>query len=134
MRSSEAVGTFADLERQLDRLVRAKDPHAFLVIEVQDTPHFLQFSAGPEAIELDYPLITAEQRKREGAFRRFCTGAGLTLRDTTGSDGSRFLDCDLPRDVGAAAATVRRALQDLFGASATTRLLFRGDRLPAVAA
>jgi hypothetical protein len=127
-------GTFADLERQVDRLLRATDPHAFLVIELQGTPHFLQFSASSEGIELDYPLVTEEQKKREGALRTVCSGAGLRLRESTGSDGTRFLDCDLPRDAKVAAAAVRRALELMFGASPDTQLLFGGDRLPAVAA
>ena len=127
-------GTFADLQPQLDRLVRATDPHAFLVIELEDTPHFVQFSAGADVIELDYPIVTVEQRSREAAVRQFCTTAGHRLRETTGSNGARFLDCDLPRDATLAAAAVRQALEAVFGATATTRLLFGGDRLPAVAA
>jgi hypothetical protein len=127
-------GTIADVERHLERLLKASDPHAYLIIEVRGTPHFLQFTASPHAIELDYPLASEEQRGRERAVRTFCSGAGLRLRETEGSDGTRFLDCDLPHDAAAAAGTVQGALRDLFGATSATQLLFTGNGLPKVAA
>jgi hypothetical protein len=122
------------VERHLGRLLSAADPHAFLVIEVEGTPHFLQFNATASTIELDYPQATVEQRQRAAALGSICSGAGLLLRKTEGSDGTHFLDCDLPRDPPSAAATVRRALQELFGASSSTTLLFSGEGLPTVAA
>ncbi len=134
MSETSTRGTLADVERHLKRLLKASDPHAFLVIELQGTPHFLQFTASAKAIEMDYPLASEEQRGRENAVRTFCTGAGLRLRQTEGSDGTRFLDCDLPHDTAPAAGIVQRALHELFGASSTTQLLFSGDGLPRVAA
>jgi hypothetical protein len=131
---TESRGTLADVKLHLERLLKASDPHAFLLIELQGTPHFLQFAASAQGIEMDYPLATEEQRRHEIAVRSFCSGSGLQLRQTEGSDGTRFLDCDLPRDAAAAAATVRKALVDLFGASPTTILVFTGDGLPQVAA
>jgi hypothetical protein len=131
---TRARGTLGDVERHLERLLKASDPHAFLVIEVQGTPHFLQFTASAAAIEMDYPLATQEQQAREAAVGTFCREAGLQFRKTEGSDGTRFLDCDLPHDAASAATLVRRALEDLFGASSTSQLLFSGDGLPRVAA
>jgi hypothetical protein len=118
----------------LRRLLAATDPHAFLIITVEGTSHFLQFSADSTGIELDFPLVTAEQEKRELAIRRFCQGPDMSLRESSGSDGSRFLDCDLPRDARRAAEIARQALQDLFGVAESGRLLFQGDLLPPVAA
>jgi hypothetical protein len=131
---TSARGTFADVQQHLERLLSASDPNAFLVIELQDTRHFLQFTASTEAIELDYPLATEEQRRQEDAVGAFCRKAGLQSRRTEGSDGTRFLDCDLPRDAATAAAIVRKALEDLFGASSMTQLRFSGDGLPRVPA
>ena len=132
--ANSARGTLADVQRHLERLLKASDPHAFLVIELQGTTHFLQFTANAGAIEMDYPLVSKEQRQREDVLRTFCTGAGLRLRQTQGSDGTQFLDCDLPHDIAPAAAIVRRALEELFGATSTTQFLFSGDGLPKVAA
>ena len=131
---STTLSALPDVETHLRRLVTAKDPHAFLVITVAGTSHFLQFSADTNAIELDFPLVTADQKSREGSVRSFCQGAGFTLRESTGSDGTRFLDCDLPRDAKLAAPAVQRALRELFGVADSVQLLFEGDKLPPVAA
>jgi hypothetical protein len=132
--ATSARGTIADVERQIEGLLNASDPHAFLVIELQGTTHFLQFTASADAIEMDYPLVSDEQRQREDLLRTLCTAAGLRFRQTEGSDGTKFLDCDLPHDAARAAAIVRRALEELFGATSTTQLLFSGAGLPKVAA
>jgi len=116
------------------RLLEATDPHAFLAISVAGSPHFLQFSASSTGIELDFPLLTAEQQTYEKVFRQFCRGPDLSLRESSGSDGSRFLDCDMPRDAHRAAEIARQALRDLFGVADSARLTFEGDLLPPVAA
>jgi len=116
------------------RLLEATDPHAFLVISVAGTPHFLQFNASKAAIELDFPLVTADQRAHEKAFRQFCRGPDLSLRESSGSDGSRFLDCDLPHDAHRAAEIARQALRALFGVADSAPLTFEGELLPPVAA
>jgi len=131
---STNAGTVADVERHIRRLLEATDPHAFLVISVAGSPHFLQFSASSAAIELDFPLVTAEQQAHEKAIRQFCRGPDMSLRESSGSDGSRFLDCNLPRDAHRAAEIARQALRDLFGVADSARLTFAGDLLPPVAA
>ena len=127
-------GTLPDVQGHLERLLKASDPQAFLIIALQGTPHFLQFTASADVIEMDYPLATDEQRQRGDAVSAFCQRSGLRLRKTEGSDGTQFLDCDLPHDAAAAAAIVQRAINELFGASSTTELRFSGHGLPKVAA
>src|ERR1051326_6082550 len=50
---TESRGTLADVKLHLERLLKASDPHAFLLIELQGTPHFLQFAASAQGIEMD---------------------------------------------------------------------------------
>ena len=128
------TGTLADVETHVRRLIRATDPQAFLIITVKKTSHFLQFSASKTGIELDFPLATAEQQAGEHAFREFCQGPDVSLRESSGSDGTRFLDCDLPREAQRASELIERALRELFGVADSTRLMFEGDMLPPVAA
>jgi hypothetical protein len=78
---------------------------------------------------MDFPQVTDAQRRRARVFRTLCTSAGLPLRETDGSDGSKFLDCDLPRDATRASDVVERALIELFDASSSTPLRFSGDHL-----
>jgi len=131
---STTAGTVADIETHMRRLLKATNPHAFLVISVAGSHHFLQFSASSAAIEVDFPLVTAEQQALEEAFRKFCRAPDMSLRESSGSDGSRFLDCDLPRDAHRAAEIAGQALRDLFGMDDSAGLTFEGDLLPPVAA
>ena len=47
-----------------------------------------------------------------------------------GSDGARFLDCDLSRDPASAAIDIGRVLESLFEVRTTTKLRFVGEMLP----
>jgi hypothetical protein len=127
------AGRIADVEGYISRLA-AGGPEAFLVIEVGAPDAVLQLKATGEGFELDHPLVTPGQRGREGSFRTFCEGLGLRLKDVAASNGARFLDCYLSRDIAAAAASVREALAELFGVDATTALRFSGFGLAQVAA
>jgi hypothetical protein len=91
---------------------------------------FLQFTAGPEAIQMDHPLISDIQRSREQAFRLACEAIQRLPYERLGSDGARFLDCDLSRDPSRAAIDIGRVLESLFAIRPTTQLRFVGEMLP----
>ena len=124
---SVAPGTAADIATHLQRLLDAPEGSS-LTIEVAGVEDaFVQFTAAPESIQIDQPLITARQVGREAALREVFTTGGLIPYESRGSDGSRFLDCDLPRDSAAAAIAVARVLQSVFGVGASTELRFVGN-------
>jgi hypothetical protein len=130
--SSVAFGTVADTATHLQRLLDAPSD-AFLIIELaEDRGSFVQFTAGPNEIQIDYPLLYPEQVAREEAFRRVYAAAGLSPYETRVSDEDRFLDCDLPRDAVAAAIVVDRILTSVFGVTRSTELRFVGDGLAPV--
>jgi hypothetical protein len=89
------AGDLRDLPDYFVALRNARSADAFLVLEVQQTGDFLQFTASSSLIELDMPLITQRQRDLEPMFRAAAHGLGLVVRVTAGSDGSQFLDIDL---------------------------------------
>jgi hypothetical protein len=125
--SSVASGTVADLDAYIQKLLNAPSGSS-LIIEVSElADRFLQFTAGPDAIQIDHPLITAEQIQREQALRRILEAAGLTPYETRGSDGSRFLDCDMPPHETEAAILVRGLPQSLFGVDSSSELRFFGN-------
>jgi hypothetical protein len=126
---SVEVGTASDLPLHLRRLKEAPQG-AFLIVEVGGLDDaFLQFSAGPGVIQMDHPLITKLQAAREQEFRVACAAIGRVPYESPASDGSRFLDCDLPDDPLAAAADVRRVLEVLFRVQLSTPLNFVGEGL-----
>jgi hypothetical protein len=127
---SVALGTVADASAHIQRLLDAPDG-SFLVIElpgVEDA--FLQFTAGPDGIQIDHPLITPAQVEREPALQQVFAAAGFMPYQTSGSDGSRFLECDVPRDAAGAAILVERVLESVFGVTSSTELRFVGEGLP----
>ena len=130
---SAESGTLADARAHLQRLLAA--PHgSFLVIEVAGVEDaFLQFTADPHEIQIDHPLVTPVQLEREDMLRRAFVAAGFTPYETPGSDGTRFLDCNVPRDAAGAATVVRTIFETAFGATASTEFRFIGAGLPPVA-
>jgi hypothetical protein len=126
---SAVLGTAADLPRHLTRLTRAPSGAYLIVQAAGEDDAFLQFSAGRDAIQMDHPLITEKQLSREDAFRAACESIRRVAYETRGSDGSRFLDCDLPTDPSVAAADARRVLESVFEIQPNTQLRFIGEGL-----
>jgi hypothetical protein len=128
------LGRPEDIRRHLQRVLDAPAGSS-LIIEVHGGGDaFLQFTAGPDVIQIDHPLITAAQMEREAALRRVLTDAGLTPYETPGSNGARFLDCDVPRHAGTAAVIVHAILTHLFQIDSASQLGFIGNGLPSAAA
>jgi hypothetical protein len=131
--SSAEFGTLADASAHLQRLLDAPEG-SFLIIEVTGVEDaFLQFTAGPRGIQIDYPLITPAQIEREHSLRGALAAAGITPYDTPGSDGDRFLDCEVPRDAARTAILVQRIFALVFDATSSTEVRFVGDGLPPAA-
>lgn len=75
---SVVLGTAVDMAAQITSLLEAP-PGSSLVIDVSGCEDaFVQFVVGPDAIQFDHPLITANQIQRDEALRSVLLGAGLT--------------------------------------------------------
>ena len=117
------------LLQHVERLVRSNVYGAFLIVSVAGTEDFLQMSAGPGAVQLDLPLITPRQAALEPEIRAVAAGEGLSVYESEGTDGARFLDMDLEKDSARVAAVCRAFLRGVFGAGEGARLEFEGDGL-----
>jgi hypothetical protein len=100
-----------------------------LVIEAPGTDSFVQFSAVPGEVQMDFPLVTEAQKVREPQIRRFCDEHGLQIHANRGSDGSRFLDCALPRDAATSVHVVTQALRTVLAVEPQTTLTFHSAGL-----
>ena len=132
-RQSVEIGTVTDLAGHIQRLIDAPEGSSLVIELIGREDAFLQFTAGPNRIQIDHPLITRQQVEREDALRRAVSAVGLTPYETLGSDGSRFLDTDAPRDPVAAAIQVQRIFESVFRADSSTQLRFVGNGLPPAA-
>jgi hypothetical protein len=106
-------------------LMRAPDP--FLIIGVAGTEDFLQLTASSRGAQIDFPLITERQRHLEPKILQAAAELHLDFHETRGTDGSRFLDCDLVGNSAEIADVCRKLLIHVYGISDSTRLAFETD-------
>jgi hypothetical protein len=118
--------TVAELEPRISHLMRS-GRQTFLIVGIAGTKDFLQLTATPESAQIDFPLITDRQRELESMIRETAAELRLDFRETRGSDGSRFLDCNLRGTPAEIARSCRQLLTRVFGMSEDARLAFTSD-------
>jgi hypothetical protein len=92
-----------------------KSEYAMVVFTAAGTSKFVQFTGGRGGVEMDFPLVEADQRMREPAIREFLQKRGLNIVEKRGSDGSRFLDVLIPPNPAELAEHTRLAFAEVFG-------------------
>lgn len=117
-------GKLTDLAKQFNVYLFSDPPLSSLIIAIKGKEDFIQFSRASMEVELDYPLITERQNENRNKYREICSELGLELRETKGSDGSAFLDADVPADPEKLAKITKRILGSLFGATDETKLKY----------
>jgi len=117
-------GKFRHLPQRFSELINGIPKIESLIIGIGTTDDFIQFSRDATVIELDFPLITERQKELEDDYRKICSDLGIDLIETTGSDGSRFLDADVPTDPEDLARISQTFLTRLYDADESTKLRF----------
>jgi hypothetical protein len=125
-RTHRIRGTVAELEPRISNLMHS-GRQTFLIVRIAGTKDFLQVNATPDSAQIDFPLITDRQRELEPRIRDAAAALLLDFRETRGSDGSRFLDCDLTATPAEIASACRQLLTRVFGVSEDARLAFESD-------
>ena len=118
-------GRVFDLPRYVERLMRAPDANAFLIVNVAATGDFLQLSGDARGVQLDFPMIAARQRSFEAGIRAEAARAGLEVAENYGSDGARFLDISVNGEAQAVAAVCSKVLRAVFNVSGDAELIFQ---------
>ena len=116
--------TLADLETYLAALMRSKHADAFLIVEVEGTLDFLQFTSNSSGVQLDLPLLTERQVALESKFRSIAQELALEIEENKGSSGDRFLDINLSGDASKIAATVEQVFGRLYAVDRETAIRF----------
>ena len=122
-------GGFDDIPSFFQKLMHAQTHNAFLIIQVTDSPDFLQFTAGDEILQMDYPLITDDQKRNARQLSSVCERLGLPSRKNTGTDGSEFLDFDITGTPEEMSLIVQKVFESVFGVSKDQQLTFKGNGL-----
>jgi len=125
-RTLKTKGDASKIEVFVSMLMRSSD-QKFLIVGVRGTEDFLQLTGAPDGAQIDFPLITERQRSLEPKIRQAAEELHLDFRETRGSDGSRFLDCDFTGSAREIADACRKLLVYVYGISETTPLTFETD-------
>ncbi len=122
-------GVLADTPKYLEALMKSDDPHSFLVVTHTPSDEFLQFTAEDNVVQMDYPLITEQQKNKSEMLREICNSLDLELELTTGSDGSKFYDWNLTGDAEEMFQAIAPIFIQAFGAKADDVVFFQHDGL-----
>ena len=101
-------------------LLEAEVTDAFLVVTVRATGDFVQFTAVPGKVQVDFPQVTQRQRQLRPKVEETCRELGLALS----TDGSEFLDYEISGSAESIATIVRELFRGVFGVASDRELLF----------
>lgn len=125
-RVHKITGNPSELEPRIARLMQSHS-QTFLIVRIAGTDDFLQLTAARNGAQIDFPMITDRQRALESKVREAAAELQLSFRETKGTDGSRFLDCDFQGTSHDVTLTCRRLLTRVFGATDDAGLVFESD-------
>lgn len=123
-KSEYADGTLADVEDHFNSLLLSANSHTILVVSVEESGDYLQFTRNKAGIQLDLPQITARQQEFAKKFRDIAQESGLIVITNRGSDNTRFLDINVYGNLTKITATATAFLKKLYAIDESTRLIF----------
>ena len=127
--TSGSQGILSDVPRYIDALLKSNDPHAFLIITHESSGHFLQFTTGENNVQMDFPVITEQQKIKAEKLKTACSNLDLVLEENTGTDGSKFYDWNLSGTPEEMFKIIAPVFIHAFGAKADDVIEFQHDGL-----
>ena len=127
--SAGSQGVLSDAPRYLEALLKSDDPHAFLIITHEPSGDFLQFTAGTNTVQMDFPLITEQQKNKAELIKNTCSNLDLVLERNKGRDGSEFYDWNLSGTPEEMFKIIAPVFILAFGAKADDVIEFQHDGL-----
>ncbi len=125
--SVTSIGNVQNIENIIENLMKSTNEYAYLIIKIQDSEDFIQFTGDAKGVQLDLPLITERQKELETAFWHVGKDLNLKVVENKGSDGSRFLDIDLNGNAFEITNIVKIFIEKLFNVNSSTKLVFEYD-------
>jgi hypothetical protein len=122
--TTSTIGDIANIEDLIEKLMISTNDTAFLRIQIHGTDDFIQFTGGPDGVQLDLPLFNDRQKSLESRFRGVGMDLELNVYETKGSDGSRFLDADINGNASEITTIVKKFVGELFSVTSSTKLVF----------
>ncbi len=124
-----AFGRLSELAGFVARLREARNPQAFLIVELAGTEDFLQMKHYDDTFELDFPVLTERQRSLAAEVQRVYRSLGHTVvEDKSRPLGDVFLDVYLKTDADLVEA-VNKVFEQAFGAEPRQGVIFEWSDL-----
>jgi hypothetical protein len=122
--NSPVRGSTIDIENYIDGLVGAPDEDGVLIITISGTSKFVQFNGGGYGVQMDFPLVTPEQKSMRASIETGGKEMGLVAIINLGTDGSEFIDFDLNGNPSEISKIVESFMAKLYGTNQSTQLEF----------
>ena len=121
----EEYGNLESISRYIERLMLDGREGGFLIISIQGTDDFIQFTGDAQGVQIDFPIVTKRQASLEQAFMDACRVIGVSVKRSSGTDGSQFLDANINGSVHEVSGKVWTVLSTLYSVSEDTTLAFK---------
>lgn len=115
-------GGFSNLEHQFNCLINGQPKVRNLIVEVNGTSDFIQFSHFRDHVQVDFPLVTERQKSLRDKYQGEVQKMGYSAEISKGSDGASFLDFDVPADPGNVAEICATLLKRTFELTGNEKL------------
>lgn len=112
------------LSSYVQGLMNAPNQDGVLIISISGTSNFVQFTGGFKGVQMDFPLVTSEQKEFRSSVERVAGSMNLSSVINIGTDGSEFLDFDLHGSPAEVSNLVETFLEKLHGEAVMEKLHF----------
>ena len=111
------IGSINQLESLVTRLVNSRAEFSYLVIKPEGAAAFIQLTASDEGAQIDFPLVTDEQKALGSVVEEVAMKNALVVYETISTDGSKFLDIDVNGGPNQITETVQILVKGVFSSS-----------------
>jgi hypothetical protein len=112
------------LSSYIQGLMNAPNQDGILIINISGTSKFVQFTGGFKYVQMDFPMVTSEQKAFRTSIESVADSMGLSSAINIGTDGSEFLDYDLHGSPSEISNVVETFITKLHGDDAMEKLRF----------
>lgn len=122
--NSPVQGLTIDIENYINGLVGVPNEDGVLIITISGTSKFVQFNGGGYGVQMDFPLVTQEQKSMRASIEAVGKEMDLVAIINLGTDGSEFIDFDLDGSPSEISNIVESFMAKLYGTNESTQLEF----------
>ena len=122
--NSPVQGSTIDIENYIKGLMGTIEEDGVLIVTISGTSKFVQFNGGASGVQMDFPLVTSDQKSLQVSIESVGKEMELEAIINLGSDGSQFIDFNLEGSPSEISNIVENFMAKLYGTNQSTQLEF----------